>query len=61
LLLISPFAASERRVTAELAEQRNRHILTMVDTVLIAHAALGSKTAELAAEAATRGLSLLKL
>lgn len=61
LLLISPFAASERRVTAELAEQRNRHILTMVDTVLIAHAAPNSKTAELAAEASTRGLSLLKL
>lgn len=59
LLLVSPFPASERRVTAELAEQRNRHILTMVDTVLIAHAAPDSKTSELATVAKEHGLKLL--
>lgn len=59
LLLISPFPDSERRVTAELAEARNRHILTMIDTILIAHAAPGGKTFELAAAAKERGLKLL--
>ena len=61
VLLISPFPASDRRVTAELAEQRNRHILRMVDTVLIAHAAPNSKTEELNVQAVSRGLTLLKL
>ena len=59
LLLVSPFPASERRVTSDLAEQRNRHILTMVDTILIAHAAPDSKTSELATVAKERGLKLL--
>jgi len=59
LLLVSPFPASERRVTSDLAEKRNRHILTMVDTVLIAHAAPGGKTFDLATATKERGLKLL--
>lgn len=57
--ILSPFPATQRRTTAASAEQRNRHILTLADTILIAHASPGGKTEALADEAVARGLELL--
>ena len=44
LLVLSPFVEHHPRVTAELAQQRNRFVARLADEVLIAHAAAGSKT-----------------
>jgi len=55
LLLISPFGASVRRVTANTAQQRNRFVAALADTVLIAHAHPGDKTMQLAREAMAWG------
>lgn len=52
--IVSPFP--QTRTTATTAQARNRHILTLCKTVLIAHAATGGKTEVLAAEAIARGL-----
>jgi predicted Rossmann fold nucleotide-binding protein DprA/Smf involved in DNA uptake len=43
LLILSPFSVPHRRPTADLAEQRNRFVSTLADTVVIAHAHSGSK------------------
>lgn len=56
--ILSPFPATERRTTAANAEARNRHILTLDPTIVIAHASPGGKTEALAREALTRGLRL---
>jgi predicted Rossmann fold nucleotide-binding protein DprA/Smf involved in DNA uptake len=49
LLIISPFAPvpANTRVTAALAERRNRFVGSLADEVFAAHAHTGSKTAEL--------------
>lgn len=44
LLLISPFGEKQRRVTTELAVERNRFVSAISDEVLIPYAAPGSKT-----------------
>ena len=54
--IISPFPATQKRTTAATAETRNRHILTLCNTVLIAHASPGGKTEALAGEAIAGGL-----
>lgn len=59
--IVSPFPASQTRTTATAAEARNRHILTLCKTVLIAHAAPDSKTDALAQEAKTMGLPIFTL
>lgn len=59
--IISPFPAIQSRTTAATAEARNRHILTLCGSVLIAHAAQGGKTDCLAREAVALGLPLLTL
>ncbi len=56
--IVSPFPETHRRTTAASAEARNRHILTLVPTILISHAALGGKTEELARAAIERGVSV---
>lgn len=56
--IVSPFPETHHRTTAASAEARNRHILTLAPTILIAHAALGGKTEALAREAIAMGLSL---
>jgi len=58
-VLASPSAVTQRRTTAYSAELRNRHILTLASTILIAHASPGGKTEALAHEALARGLTLL--
>ena len=50
LLLLSPFAESARRVTAELAAARNRFVAALADRVLFIHAAPGGRTETLARE-----------
>src|SRR5438093_8899782 len=44
LLLLSPFAARDRRITAELARQRNTFVAAIADAVFVAHAAPASRT-----------------
>jgi hypothetical protein len=44
LLLLSPFREKDKRVTAELAAQRNRFVAAISDVVLIPYAAAASKT-----------------
>jgi predicted Rossmann fold nucleotide-binding protein DprA/Smf involved in DNA uptake len=50
LLLLSPFAESERRVTAELAAARNRFVAALAARVWFIHAAPGGRTEALARE-----------
>jgi predicted Rossmann fold nucleotide-binding protein DprA/Smf involved in DNA uptake len=52
LLILSPFEIHHRRPTAELAEQRNRFVAMLADTIFVAHAPPGSKTERLCAEIA---------
>ena len=59
--IVSPFPPTQTRTTAATAEARNRHILTLCERVLIAHAAPGGKTEVLANEAASRDLILQTL
>ena len=59
--IISPFAAAVRQTTARTAEQRNRHILTLCESVLIAHASPGGMTDALAHEAIALGLPIYTL
>jgi predicted Rossmann fold nucleotide-binding protein DprA/Smf involved in DNA uptake len=54
LLILSPFEIHHRRPTAELAEQRNRFVATLADTIFVAHAPPGSKTARLCAAIAAQ-------
>jgi predicted Rossmann fold nucleotide-binding protein DprA/Smf involved in DNA uptake len=55
LLLLSPFTQKERRVTAELAAERNRFVAAISDEVLIPYAAPGSRTEALALDLLTSG------
>jgi len=48
LLLLSPCNGKKKRVTAQLATERNRFVARIADAVLIPHAASGSKTEALA-------------
>ncbi len=50
LLLVSPFSDKQKRVTTQLAEERNRFVACLADEVLIAYAHPGGKTEKLAAE-----------
>src|SRR5262245_5296659 len=50
LLVLSPFAAHQRRPTAALAEHRNRVVATLTTHVFVAYAGPGSKTAQLCGE-----------
>jgi hypothetical protein len=50
LLLLSPFPADLRRVTAEQAERRNRLVFSLAERALIVHAAPGGKLEKLCEE-----------
>jgi len=50
LLILSPFEPKHKRITAVLAEQRNRVVGALADRVFVAHAAPGSKTLALCRE-----------
>ena len=53
LLILSPFEAKHRRLTKELARQRNKLVATIADEVFIVHASPGGKLEALAKEIVT--------
>ena len=55
LLVVSPFAAGQRRATAALAEQRNRYVADLARIVFVAHAAPGGQIERLVGELAAAG------
>jgi hypothetical protein len=55
LLILSPFPPKEKRITASLAEARNRFVGALADRIFVPHAALGSKTAVLCDSLLTAG------
>jgi len=55
MLVLSPFPAEKRRITASLAEERNRFVAALADAILYIHAAPGSKTGQLCREAISQG------
>jgi predicted Rossmann fold nucleotide-binding protein DprA/Smf involved in DNA uptake len=61
LLLVSPFAASLRRATAESAYTRNRIVAALADAILVAYAGPGSSTASLVEEVRTGSKPLFTL
>ena len=61
LLILSPFPATARRPTAELAAQRNDLVADLAHRFFIAHAAPGSKTETFARRLAASGKPLLAL
>ena len=61
LLVLSPFPATARRPTVELAAQRNDLVADLAQRVFIAHAAPGSKTEAFAHKLADTGKPLLTL
>ena len=61
LLVLSPFVATVRRPTAELAAKRNNLVASLASRVFIAHAAPGSKTEAFARKLTASGKSLLTL
>ena len=50
LLIVSPFEPKQKRITAALAEARNRFVGAIADRMFVAHAAPGSKTLALCKE-----------
>ena len=61
LLIVSAIAAAQRRPTASLAEQRNRFVATLAQTICVTHAAPGSRTERLCAELVAQGKRLYTL
>jgi len=60
LLLLSPFEQAQR-ITSDTSLERNRFVAALADQVLIAHAAEGSRTEQLAREVAAAGKTLYTL
>jgi predicted Rossmann fold nucleotide-binding protein DprA/Smf involved in DNA uptake len=61
LLVLSPFAAHEERITARLAARRNEFVAAIADRVLIVYAEPSGRTAKLARTILERGARLLTL
>jgi predicted Rossmann fold nucleotide-binding protein DprA/Smf involved in DNA uptake len=61
LLVLSPFALHEERITARLAIRRNEFVAAIADRVLIVYAEPTSRTAKLARTILERGTRLLTL
>ena len=61
LLVISPFAPNEERITARLAARRNEFVAAVAVRVLIIHAEPGGRTTKLAQTILKRGAQLLTL
>lgn len=61
LLILSPFAPipANARVTAALAQQRNRFVGALAERIFVPHAAPGSRTASLQEELKRTGKSIL--
>jgi predicted Rossmann fold nucleotide-binding protein DprA/Smf involved in DNA uptake len=61
LLVLSPFAAHEERITARLATRRNEFVVAIADRVFIVYAEPSGRTAKLARTILERGTRLLTL
>jgi predicted Rossmann fold nucleotide-binding protein DprA/Smf involved in DNA uptake len=61
LLVLSPFASHEERITARLATRRNEFVAAIADRVLIVYAEPSGRTAKLARTILERGTRLLTL
>jgi predicted Rossmann fold nucleotide-binding protein DprA/Smf involved in DNA uptake len=61
LLIVSAIAAAQRRTTAALAEQRNRVVAILAQTICVSHAAPGSRTERLCAELVAQGKRIYTL
>jgi predicted Rossmann fold nucleotide-binding protein DprA/Smf involved in DNA uptake len=61
LLVLSPFAAHEERITARLATRRNEFVAAIADRVLIVYAEPSGRIAKLARTILERGTRLLTL
>lgn len=61
LLVLSPFAPSQRTVTAHSAARRNRFVAQVADEILVAHAAAGGKTEALCRNLVGTGKPLLTI
>lgn len=59
LLILSPFEPKHKRVTAALAETRNRFVGALADRLFVAHAAPGSRTMGLCEELRARGKTII--
>lgn len=59
LLILSPFEPKNKRITAALADTRNRFVGALADRVFVAHAAPGSRTLALCEELQARGKPIL--
>jgi hypothetical protein len=55
LLILSPFDPKQKRITADLAEERNRFVASLADRAFVAHAAPGSRTLTLSDELRAAG------
>lgn len=55
LLVVAPFGAEVKRVTAVTAQQRNRVVAALAGEILVAHAGPGSKTEQLVHEVLSWG------
>lgn len=59
LLVLSPFESKHKRVTAVLAEARNRFVGALADRLFVAHAAPGSRTMTLCEELHAHGKKIV--
>jgi predicted Rossmann fold nucleotide-binding protein DprA/Smf involved in DNA uptake len=55
LLILSPFAEKDRRVTGETSQTRNRFVTALADQTVVTHAAPGSRTEALCRQSLTWG------
>ena len=63
LLILSPFAPTpaNARVTAALAQQRNRFVGALADRIFVPHAAPGSRTLTICRELSDRGKQIVSI
>jgi predicted Rossmann fold nucleotide-binding protein DprA/Smf involved in DNA uptake len=61
LLLLSPFATNQRRVTVATSQTRNLFVAALADQILVAHAGAGSKTEAFCRQLLTWGKPLWTL
>lgn len=59
LLVLSAFAATAKRITADLAAQRNEFVAALADEVFIAHATVGGHLEALTSRLRASGIPLL--
>lgn len=59
LLVLSPFPAGQRRITPEMAEVRNRFVVSLAERVFVAFADPGGKTEALCRKLVAAGKPLL--